>query len=819
MSPFKIVDRDEDVNAILNYIDELNKLSVIVIKSPLGVGKYAVVRKICEKKCNDYTIIDPSYISEDSEKIKGEYLYNIACELTNYYNKKYNADKAYKKYTFNYFFKKHKDSKLKYSIANLRALSENGISKASIFSVAINTVLRIFGSPLEDLDNDTKKQIMLSLGQDYIKYIFETEKIILVLRNVQFMDIESIRSIVEIANNKNNKSGIMLMTYDTDAFNSYSKYKTFLEYIKVYDRVLEYNLKSLPFNYVMDLLRSTLSNCIVQYEPYIFDLYNLNESVNLNFILDQAFNALTESNNTKLSINSSDSKFKYLTNTELFILSIIDIFGGSIDIELLIELYNNTFSIESNSILLRSLGLLVEKRIISKIGNNSYSFCHKLINSHWHNYISNDSPLNSGVLVAAKCCLDYCKREIDNYNFQDPLTIEHYIFNIIRIFSLYISVDLDYLCNCIEMISNRFSTTEDIWYCLEKMMDYIQKDKRMYLDVYFTIIDLCCDIELYKEALQIWNEIEEVAMKATQFECDRANFTYCKLYYLNEKYTELICFINSKIQGAKKNASLMYYYIFLIIALRATNKYNDIISVLNKIDEYRKRFTKTIQYGYFLRISETYKQRMEAIPDVEASVKVFEEKQLLEQKAKSLVSLSFLYSISGELDNAIQALDEAKIIFGNKYKNIIYNNEAVIYMLKGFFLEPTESLLRMASLLSNGNFSTAAIYSNQMIMYFELNNIPALMSCIKLTEKALEKIVDKHLIAVIAYNLYFVTKEIDKSKSQKYMSIAKKYCEHDNVLKKRISNQSPSTPVEHFLLKKPWHIVMLSFWEIDYLED
>ena len=227
--------------------------------------------------------------------------------------------------------------------------------------------------------------------------------------------------------------------------------------------------------------------------------------------------------------------------------------------------------------------------------------------------------------------------------------------------------------------------------------------------------------------------------------------------------------------------------------------------------------THSVLHTVFLRISEVYKSRVEAIPDVVESVSFFLEHNLEMQAAKSQVSLSFLYSVTNNLPEAQKSLLYAKKSLTQRYQHILCNNDAAIHMLNGDFTLSVETLLNQAIMCSNSVFSNIVIFNNQMIYFHETNQFSEMQYRIHMIEGQFNKLIDKHLIAVVSYNLSVFLKIIDPVKAEYYFTQAVKYREHSATLDTRLSGTTPRDEHEAFFLKIPWHITMLSFWETDYI--
>ncbi|MDE6725683.1 MAG: hypothetical protein K2J79_08765, partial [Ruminiclostridium sp.] len=100
---------------------------------------------------------------------------------------------------------------------------------------------------------------------------------------------------------------------------------------------------------------------------------------------------------------------------------------------------------------------------------------------------------------------------------------------------------------------------------------------------------------------------------------------------------------------------------------------------------------------------------------------------------------------------------------------------------------------------------------------YETNHFTEMQSIIHMIERQFENLIDKHLIAVVSYNLSVILKNIDSDKAEYYFARAEKNREHCATLDTRLSGNPPRDEHEAFYLSKPWHITMLSFWETDYI--
>lgn len=819
MGPY--IDRSDFTSAVYKYIQETNTPSIILVAAFSGVGKYSAVRKLIQEKIGDeYKIITlpPSMVNEDTYKVKYSYFFKVLEMIQNDYEH-FNDPKS--EMSLVKFGKKNGIYKERLAEEVSSSLSKDTFSVKGILSLFTKLIIdRIYNVNAFDMAKSLNDGTANSaaIGKKYINHILCKDRVILELCAAQYIDQESLSALCSaVRMGSGSGKGIIILEYDIDE-KLYIKYEDFCEILSATlwnhsPYICELN--ALKFEDFYTVLCSKRNWNLEPYKSWLEREYRSSNTKSILEIEEKAYEYIS-SHDTSLDLSSIKSPGEIMqcaTKDELFILCVLDIHNGRIKKEDIFKFWNANMNVGKTDAYINNLinsGILKE--------NGEYiEFYHPMMQKKWEECVLNNSLSDSVILAADNCFNYYYSRLTKEEIKKNTLESQQEIHILLRIIARYIPVNIVYVMKYLEFVVRDFTAPEYAKRLIDLLVNELRKNKEGNIECYYYIIDLCCDLELYSDAHSYWDDIQSIVMKPETHECDKANFLFCKIHYLCDCYDEVICFAKEKLQYSIRPESVLYYSIYMIISLRAENKYDEIGSVVSAIDDNKKMYSSFIEYGLFLRISEVYKPRLKAIPDVEESVDFFTVRSKPDQAAKSQVSLSFLYAVTNELKKAQKSLQAAKQYYKDQYQHILCNNEAAIRLFSRKFDPSVGELLGKAAIYSNGTFSNMVIYSNQMIYYYETKQLPELQVRIKLVEQELDKLIDKHLKAVICYNLSVFLKKTDPKKSQKYYDIAYDYREHCSSLEARLSGREPKDECEAFLVRLPWHVTMLSFWETDLL--
>lgn len=819
------IDRNQFIKDISQIVRNMTSPCIILISSSSGVGKFSAVKKLISETelFFNYNIVTlpSSLVSTETHKIKNDYFFKVLERIQNDY---INFDSKKSKLSFAKFTKRNNIYKEMLASYVSTSISPDTFSKkgiAALFaSMSFSKIYKIGPYDCLKILNE-KSANSVVVGKKYLSHILHNDNIILELCAAQNIDFESMSVICNTIKGGNGK-GIIILEYDINN-NHYIEYDEFCKYLSTCcdeRNLFVYPLVPLEFEDFYSVLCSKRNWNLTPYKTWIQKEYYLSTTKSINDFLEKLS---VKYNSTRLDIEhqvilSLEDFFGTATKTELFILCVLDIHGGNVKTNIMYEyILNQTVFPFSAEEITANIINMKQFYIVDEDEQTVY-FYHSSVREAWKKYLDSHSALPDCILLAADNCFSFYKAKLSTQYVHDNLIDSKKIVNLLLVIIMrYLPKRIVYIAQYLSLIAKEFSSPEEARYPIMLLLNELRKSKEANIAMYYEIIELCCDMELYQEALQFWNDIQDIVSLPENHEFDKANYLFCKLHYLCDDHDKVIQHVKNRLEQKLTVESVLYYSIYLIITYRACNKYTAMKNIISNITNNIERYSFCTPYGLFLRISEVYKSRIEAIPDVVESVSFFLEHNLEIQAAKSQVSLSFLYSVTNNLEEAQKSLLYAKNILNQRYQHILCNNEAAIHMLNGNFTSSVETLLNQAVMCSNAVFSNIVIYNNQMIYYYETNQFSEMQSRIHLIEGQFNKLIDKHLIAVVSYNISVFLKNIDSVKSEYYFAQAKKYREHCATLDMRLSGKPPKNENEAFFLNKSWHITMLSFWETDYI--
>ena len=222
------------------------------------------------------------------------------------------------------------------------------------------------------------------------------------------------------------------------------------------------------------------------------------------------------------------------------------------------------------------------------------------------------------------------------------------------------------------------------------------------------------------------------------------------------------------------------------------------------------------QYGTFLRLSEIYMSRYEALPYVRESVTFFNNRNEKIMEARARLTYFFLLALTSDLSLAYDELNHCKRLVNSVHywDGILALNEGSILLLQEKYGKKADYLLRKAELSINSPFDMLLTLTMLMINEYETLQKEVNKTLLKRIEKLLLNESDKHLICLVAYDLYlYFSKTGDAKQAQKYRQIAENTMEYNvSISYKMKGDINPYTPN---LFETDWGIGFTFFWNVD----
>lgn len=814
-------DREKPTSEILSAINSIDRPTVFIIFSDTGVGKSSVVNKVISK-ITSKTIIQVKALPDNyADNTQGYYIFEIFNAIREFYSKKCkerHCPKEIKRLSFSYYIKHSKNKALKKQALYNMIENVYGIDNKFKLNI-IKIIARYFlikklslgnYDPLKYCNNSFDNII---IATDYIKYILEKEKVLLNVDNLQNIDNLSIKFLMNLFVDLDDSETFFLFEYTTQSNNrdNLLKLKDLLETSNI--EVVLYPLPYMEKENAIYLAKNYFFNNEDVLEDAISEFYSTYSKGNLRKLEDYALAKKLESNETFSNNDPTTALFDLLNNNEKFFIAILALHNGKISKLLMQDIFSfsqDFLNININII----IEPLLNKYKIIEYYNDIVKIKHSSILDSWRNY---SFSLMKYDLLAYRTCEKYYSRLMKTENYfsvskEDCLTFLFKNYAKIEPLKLYDILDF------FDEVVLEFISLDKAWEYIKNLIDCIKKPDQ-FVEIYYRILKICSTLELYKESNYCLNILENIDNEVHN---EKYMFYKCLVLGQLEQYKEAILFSETVLEQNVSVELQIYMLLFQIVYYRSIN---DTKKLSEKVEQFQSKneYKNHLQYGYFLRLAEAYAKRDEAIPLVKESIDFFEiQDNMAEQAAKSRVSLSFLYAITGALDLAYMeiTLAEKTLLQNIKNLHVFEINKACIYLLMDKFGSEVWDMLEKAELTAKLLFNKIAIFNNKIIWCIENKDYSRGRYLEQHILRLLDMESDKHLHAIVNYNLYVLNEKTfnNPDKAQFYYNKAFSLRNHCMTLKSRMENLNTTPDNTTFLLSKPWHVCFVSYWDMDYLD-
>lgn len=815
-------DREKPTSDILNAINSVNKRIVYIIFSNTGVGKSSVVKKVVSK-INDKTIIQVKTLPDNYvDTTQGAFFFDIFNAIRKFYNKKSkekHCSRKIKKLSFAYYIKHSKNKNLRKRIIYNMIESIYKIDSKIKFNI-VKIILRFFlektlslgeYDPFRYYNNNFDNMI---IATDYVKYILNNDNILLNVDNLQNIDNASVKCLMNLFVDTNDSNTFFLFEYTTRS-NDRENLLTLKDLFKSANiETILYPLPYMEKSNAIYLAKNYFFNSDTISEDKIGEIYSKFSDGNIRKLEDYALTSRLEENVTFTNNDPTTALIDLLNKNEKFFIAILVLHSGKINKFLIQDIisYSPKFSIVNVNEIIDSL---INKFELIEYSNDIIKIKHSSLLDSWRNYSYSGKIYD---LTAYRACEQYYLKIISTENFfkvskEDCLTF---------LFKSYAKIEpikIFDILNFFDEVILEFISLDKAWQYMKSLIDCI-KNPAQFIEFYYRILKICSSLELYKESYYCLNILENIENEKYN---EKYMFYKCLILGQLEQYSKAISFSEAVLKHDISIELKMYMKLFQIIYYRSINDNNNLAK---KVNEFKGNdiFKNYLPYGYFLRLAEAYAKRDEAIPLVKESVKFFESQDSTsEQVAKSRISLAFLYAITGELNLAYKeiSLAEKTLLQNIKNLHVFEINKACIYLLMDKFGSEVWDMLDKAELTAKLLFNKIAILNNKIIWCIENENISRGRYLEQHVLKLLDMESDKHLHAIVNYNLYVINERIFNNPTQAKYYYDKAYSLRDYcmTLKSRMENLTTTPDKTTFLLSKPWHVCFVSYWNMDYLDS
>lgn len=229
--------------------------------------------------------------------------------------------------------------------------------------------------------------------------------------------------------------------------------------------------------------------------------------------------------------------------------------------------------------------------------------------------------------------------------------------------------------------------------------------------------------------------------------------------------------------------------------------------------------TESVEYGLLLR------NYAELIDDIPISIRVykqalniFKRHQYYGYEADVYIALSMLYAYLGNLNRSEEYLLRGVETDAETEKSAIYNNMAVISILKGTYDKETLKNLNNALLLNNYHYDRCIIKCNLLIYYCLIGKVDmARELCVQIENSGYEQYNYDEFKHIIFTNLHFFSEcTSDTARNILYTDKLKELADSDDVCESvsRIiwANLNAEEDTKYFYSKFPYRADFLGNW-------
>lgn len=803
------VDREIETKFILKTIQE-KTTDLLILYSLSGIGKSTLSNRVL-KLVPQYIPICVRTNPENDNKLQpeGTYLEKIFNCFVSFFHL---FKSEYPRYCFDYYISHNKSALIKRealesmfsSVSADEPLLSTGISVAKYISSRLYKLYEY--NSLNRLHLSTKESMLIA--HEYIKYVLKNTNICLNIDNLQNIDCYSLHLITEWISISARKS-FFLFEYtisNTDKTESLIKFASNFQNIDLDVQLLP--LGRLDVENAVSAVKKAYpdakeDNSFFE-EVKAFYIYHSNG--NMQKLLDFSLKYTVHSMLQK-SYDPTYEKLSFVKSNGKYILAIIVMHGGEIESSLLHHIISTSIT---------PLILDYEKQIdnltyqyeLIEDKNNCYVLKHATLTDAWHNH---DDELNRFNMLAYKNCCLYYNRILEE-NLGDQENSEQALLFLLRIYSKHEPEKIIEVIDKMNSIISERIRPEQIFEYFQIFLEYIKDDEAKYCTSLYKMMFFCFNHGLFKNCLYIIQILDTIDSEAEKF----VLFVYkvnC-IEYL-ELHNEAIIMCENRLKEENDDRHKYICYLLLMGCCRSVNQMDKVMMYVDKIKSI-PHFTEIYEYGIFLRLSEIYMERSTALSDVEKSVLFYIGKnQLLETKSR--ITYSFLLAVTDDLDKAEEQLNMCiEVDKGTHYwDSILYLNKASIFILRKKFNAEVASLLKKAELATNSSFDLLLILTLQMINTYEMEHTQLSEFLLKRIARLLSHESDKHLIALVAYNLYlYYRKTNNEELSHEYREIAQRTSKYNHTVEHHLRHTvDPNTPN---LFHIDWCIGFTFFWNVDY---
>jgi hypothetical protein len=563
-------------------------------------------------------------------------------------------------------------------------------------------------------------------------------------------------------------------------------------------------LEQIPAKYAVDLVNNHFVNIPndIDFSINVMNKYkefdgNLRELLHYTICYDEC--------KDKSRVNESPiyTNIVKLSDKSKFIVALIVYNNGSINDRILCDLL--AINTENLSGTLQELC----SNLFAVYENNTVSISHASIADCWKNNSSDFDDIDS---LAYNKSEDFYTKQLKSESCDFvPHDVAWQI--LLQMYAVKEPVKIGTLLDQLENGAIRNISPENTWGYLDKLIKCTENNLYEFKDLYFQILSMCFQLELYEEGYNclLLMEIflpdeykESLLLRKAMF------------YSALDKHSENIRLYEDNIKSLPPyEKAYLNLSLIVLCSYRSLNMHDKCIEIHQDLLSY-KGIKSTREYAFLMRLTNIYLPDYKAVNDAKNSVRAFEEAGDLYQSGKSMITYAKLLSGLGQGKKAIKVIEKAeKALYNQRVgKHMIFSNKAAFLLMNGCYDKKVWDLLDLSECYAKVPYDKLAIIVNKLAWCYENKEYDSIELLINRAEDIMPYEPDEHVHVLIYFNLYLIYSDMKIAEyADYYYNLAYNNRDKCSFVKARFDGDI-SLDMK-YRIKHPWHVCYLSYWTYD----
>lgn len=813
----EFVNRGAELRYLLNCLNKRNDLpSLVVIRAPHGFGKSSltdILSNAGQAHSLDFCIVDPSIRGKAGLAIvyDGFFLQRIAEKLSQM------ADSHLVVWPSLGSFLKERRMTSVATKDKKDILSELPSLKHG-YKVLYDYAARAFSfgrfSPEKLLSSDSADAIAICTA--YAEYILETYPVVLVLREVQHIDLHSLRSILLLSESLPGPDLILEYTSESNQFEPEHQ-KLILQLAAKRQDLELLDLVQLEANHLEYLIRQNVtSDFKLSSDYYLSWNGNLRSVVEMKFQTGVARHLTSKTQVVQALSNLTDSVIDHiasLSTDESIVLAIVLSNVESIDLTTVCSVVSRINPRTSQTQIARSISTLENTHSFLKVAAESIS-----IRSDTVALAVRKVPIMLSKIALAETALrDFYKKSLESRGFESKglsLALRQYF----RLCAQ--TKDRVGLYAAISLLTEEIRNAQDQTMYIEVVTSAIDANPELYINGHDELIEWAAEVAY---DVSDWARAEKLMkMKGHQNAYSRL-MRACALQEIG-KHEEALSLIATVRQGKVSLQSLLAANLVEALIFGVQGEHKKTRYLLNEVinDEL---YSESALVGYAYRFFEIVDGIEDGLQKLMASIDWFDKHELYKSKAYSQLPAAILLARSGDISGARKLIVEAREYLSNEVRDqhIILNNHCAVELLSDNpdLLSCRDELIYALRFVSD-DFSELTILTNLGLIYLGLNELDESEDC---ANKCLAILIhhdfaDTDIYWPVCFNISIIFEALGKGLKRNEMlnypyENARPRTDDLAYWNYRFGSSKNFPESHQFLASRRWHPVYLSHWLID----